>query len=59
MTITFEALQFDWYDWSYFWTVWKRCAIHGDIPCPHDYFEHLELFEYSDKKVRQIPNVSR
>lgn len=45
------------YYWSYFWTVWKRCAIHGDIPCPHDYFDHLRLFEYDDEKVRRIPNV--
>ena len=45
------------YDWPYFWTVWKRCGIHGNIPCPHNLSDHLELFEYSDEKVRGIFHV--
>ena len=45
------------FTWEYFWTVFKRCAIHGDITITHMALDHLELFEYSDKKVKRIPNV--
>lgn len=42
------------YDWPYFWTIWKRCAMHGEILHRHSYLDHLELFEYDDKKVRRL-----
>ena len=45
------------FNWDYFWTVWKSCAIHGNIHCPHIALDHLELFEFVDQKVKRIPNV--
>jgi len=39
--------------WDYFWTVWERCATHGNWE-HHSFNDHLDRWIYGDDGVRYL-----